>query len=458
MTRLCYPCALLLALPLFGRSQQPEANETVIKLNVQAMAAAKPALRYQLLPELREMNPGNPVQGFMKCLMEQDHLFTKEEIEKWDKLDDAPLKELPLDKLRDYGKGLAAQAHFAARLDAPDWLTLLKLKQDGIALLIPEVQKMRDVAHVLTRRLRVEIADGRLDDALHTTKTLFALARMLGEHPTLIGDLVGLYVARLTLERVEEMLAQPGSPNLFWALTDLPHPFIDLRKGYQGERVWDVSFFDKVDDKKPMSDAQLQDVEKLFRVTFRQEKVQEEPGRTGKWIAAHVKDKAYVQSARKRLIDFGRSESIVKQFPDLQVVLLDGKLRYDIARDDSMKAASLPFWQAGPLVGNVAKEKEDPFLGMVPATINVLRAQARLEQRLALLRCVEALRIYAAEHDGKLPAQLADTKLPLPVDPVTGREFQYKLDGGTAHLRGSPPPGMEKQAPYNLRYEVSIRK
>ena len=34
------------------------------------------------------------------------------------------------------------------------------------------------------------------------------------------------------------------------------------------------------------------------------------------------------------------------------------------------------------------------------------RAAARLDQRLALLRCVEALRMYAAENDGKLPAKL----------------------------------------------------
>ena len=130
------------------------------------------------------------------------------------------------------------------------------------------MQKMRDVAQVLTRRLRVEIADGRFDDALYTTKTLLALARVLGEHPTLIGDLVGFYVTRLTLERVEEMLQQPGCPNLFWALTDLPRPFIDLRKGIQGERVWDVSIFDRLDNKKPMSEAQLQEVLTPFQNLF----------------------------------------------------------------------------------------------------------------------------------------------------------------------------------------------
>jgi hypothetical protein len=68
-----------------------------------------------------------------------------------------------------------------------------------------------------------------------------------------------------------------------------------------------------------------------------------------------------------------------------------------------------------------------------------------------LLRCVEAVRIYAAEHDGKLPARLDDVRLPLPVDPATGKPFTYKLDGKTAHLHGEP-------LVVQVRYEVTIAK
>lgn len=79
-------------------------------------------------------------------------------------------------------------------------------------------------------------------------------------------------------------------------------------------------------------------------------------------------------------------------------------------------------------------------------------------QRIALLRCVEGLRLYAAGHDGRLPEKLADVPLPLPVDPVTGKPFGYQLDGVTALLRGTSPKGMEKNPAYNVRYEVTIRK
>jgi hypothetical protein len=97
-------------------------------------------------------------------------------------------------------------------------------------------------------------------------------------------------------------------------------------------------------------------------------------------------------------------------------------------------------------------EKQTPLITpLMIGHANVKRAQARLDQRIALLRCVEALRIYAAEQDGKLPAKLDDIPLPLPVDPATGKPFAYKVEGKTAHLHGEPL-GVE------VRYEVTIGK
>jgi hypothetical protein len=95
---------------------------------------------------------------------------------------------------------------------------------------------------------------------------------------------------------------------------------------------------------------------------------------------------------------------------------------------------------------------------LLPAVHKVRRREGMLDQRIALLRHVEALRLYAADHDGKLPATLDEVAVPLPVDPFTGKPFLYKLEGATAHIRGTPPPGMEKEAPFNVRYEVTIQK
>src|ERR1700679_1965427 len=80
------------------------ARETLVRLSVPPARAPKPALRYQLLPELREMNPGNPIQNYLKCFMEQHKFFfDKEAFQRREKLLAMPLKELPAQELAEYG-------------------------------------------------------------------------------------------------------------------------------------------------------------------------------------------------------------------------------------------------------------------------------------------------------------------------------------------------------------------
>src|SRR5579871_252847 len=148
--------AVFLATCLSGRSADDVGSAgVVIRLTVAPAAAPRPALRYQLLPELREMHAGNPIQGYLKCFMEQEWFFTSKEAvddrEKWNEL---PLKDLPLDRLRDYGGVALRQADYAARLDTPDWQMLYQLKKEGMYLLVPEVQRMRTLVHALKVRCR----------------------------------------------------------------------------------------------------------------------------------------------------------------------------------------------------------------------------------------------------------------------------------------------------------------
>jgi hypothetical protein len=84
--------------------------------------------------------------------------------------------------------------------------------------------------------------------------------------------------------------------------------------------------------------------------------------------------------------------------------------------------------------------------------------QGVLERRFAVLKHIEALRLYAADHQGQLPEKLIDVPVPLPVDPFTGKPFLYSLEGATAHLRGSSPRGQENNIVFNVHYEITIRK
>jgi hypothetical protein len=457
-------CAVLLALPLlFGAGAGPEPTETVVRMKVQPMAAPKPSLRYQLLPELRELNPGNPILGYLRCFMEQNgFFFNKEALAQRDQLATLPLKELPLDNLRGYGGIALRQADAAARLEMPDWQVLRKLKKEGIYLLVPDIQQLRRLAWALKVRFRIEVAGKRFLHANTTAKTMFALARHLAEHPTMIGDLVGIGTAQWALEPLEEMIEQPGCPNLFWALTDLPRPFIDLRKGVQGDRVALAALFAELDDKTPMSDARLaRVVENARQLEWVSSKKDAPKKNVRAWLDERIKDETHVRAAQKRLIESGLAADRVKRFPALQIVLLDEKRALEVLRDEVTRGITLPYWQweTDRLGGATQEENRDGlFKPYAQAVANVRKAQARLEQRFALLRCVEALRMYTADHRGRLPTKLSDIHLPLPVDPITGRAFTYHLEGTTAYLHGTPPRGMEKIAAYNVRYEITLRK
>ena len=462
MARTLPVCALLILLPCAARADDATAP-TVVHLTVTPQAAPTPALRYQLLPELREMNPGNPVQGFLTCFMEQNSFFfSKEEVENREKWLTMPLKDLPIKKLHDYGGAGLRQADFAARLDKPDWQILRKMRRDGYDTLLPDVQVMRVLARALMVRCRGAVAQRRFDDALTTAKTMLALSRHLGEHPSLIGDLAGVAVASEACGPLEEMIQQRGCPNLYWALTDLPSPFIDFRRGCQGQIVIDEAEFHLLDEKAPMSDARMQQFVDRIRRFGPSDPVRPDclaiKGDPADWVAAQARNADRLRAARKRLVEAGLAEENLKQFPAQQVILLDEKLDYEIERDKKLKTVALPYWEFEKFQAAPPTNKVEHLIPWMPAFLNVRQAGARLDQRLGLLRCVEALRMYAAENDGKLPAKLSDVKLPLPVDPITGKPFTYHLDGNTATLRGTPPAGREKDAAYNVRYEVTMVK
>ena len=269
----------------FSPAIQAAPTETVIRLNVQPMTAPKPALRYLLLPELKEMTPGNPIEGYLKCFLDQDFSAEREA----------------------FGKSALRHADRAARMDKPDWQILPKLKTDGYGLLLPDVQKLRAVANGLQERFRSEIAQGRFDEAIATAKTIFAMSRHMGAHPTLIGQLVSIAIAHLAFAPLEEMLEKPGCPNLYWALTNLPNPLVPLEWGMAGERVTVQAELRDFDDTNPMTPAQLK---KLIAHVDQLRDFEERPRKekTQAWLDARTKDPVLLAAARSRLVEYGIPE------------------------------------------------------------------------------------------------------------------------------------------------------
>jgi hypothetical protein len=348
-------------------------------------------------------------------------------------------------------------------------------------LQLAELGPLQVLGAALHVRFRGQVAGRHFDEAVRSAKTMFALARHLGEHPTEAANRAGLSIAQLALATLEEMVQQPSCPNLYWALTDLPSPLVELRRGIQGDRILVAADLRSLRDDAPMAEA---DIEKLVSrlsgmIGFAREQAGRPPRsllRTG--LKARVQDSEKVRAARRRLVEAAsgenrigtfpptkadwfvgfsdrlRAEALVEKLPPAQVILLDAKRDYELRRDEAMKLLALAPWQIDALSGSAESGNggDGLFADLLPRVAEARRAQGRLEQRIGLLRHIEALRLYAADHGGKLPEKLSDIPVPLPADPFTGRPFGYKVETATARLDGGQGRGED------VHYEVVVGK
>lgn len=461
---------LLLAAAAAAPAQAPSEGEPT-KLTLSPAAAPSPALKYVLLPELKDQTPGNAALEYYRAFSPEwwGRIRQPKTLENIDNALQTPLKDLPrkeLDWLE--SNHMLRQVDTAARREYVDWGMAERLRREGFGLLLPDIQSLRQVGTLLAVRARLEIAEGRYDKALYTLQTGMALAHHVGNGVLLIQNLVGMALAQQMLAQLEELIQQPGAPNLYWALTDLPRPFFDLRKALQGEKL---ALYVELPDLRSLENTRLtpDQQQKWLRILGGGlDALQPRPNlnTNRRLVGTFLVLRAYPE-AKKALIAEGRKPDEVEALPTLQVVLIHALHQYQRLQDDLFKWYGLPYWEALPHLEQAVKQlriprrrlEAFPFFDALPAIQKVVVAAVRPERRIAALRCVEAIRLYAAAHDGKLPETLdAINEVLIPIDRMTGKSFTYRVSGDRATLSAPPPPG-EQAAPHNtLHYELTIRR
>ena len=147
---------------------------------------------------------------------------------------------------------------------------------------------------------------------------------------------------------------------------------------------------------------------------------------------------------------------------DDQLVALYLVGRYRELDDEAFKAAYLALHDAIRYVAAVEERLKSYETGpLVPALINLRvvrtthRAMLRADRQIAVLRVIEAIRMYAASHDGRLPESPDQiTEVPVPNDPATGKPFLFSRSGDAAILHG-PEAGLRSLTP---TYRLTIRR
>ena len=292
-------------------------------------------------------------------------------------------------------------------------------------------------------------------------------ARGIGNGPFVVQNLVGTSLARRTFRELEKLIQAPAAPNLYWALTTLPHPLLDMRRSLQMEMD---AVYASLPELRRLKDEVLSDDEviqiwKKATATEVSRPSSLEAALMNTYLVAGAM-KTYPK-AKQYLLARGKTTEEVESLPKLYVVLL---YQHDQNRrrcDATLKWCDVPYWQAADKL----KESEEASRAMggdmdvitIAFSINapwirlIYLRNAFMERDLAMLRCVEAIRMYAAGHDSKLPQALGDiTEVPIPADPVYGRAFSYQVAEGKAVIESPAPPG--EAARDGLRYEIAIRQ
>ena len=149
-----------------------------------------------------------------------------------------------------------------ARYDRYDTQVYDRIKTEGINAMMPNVQLHRELMWVLQHRIRVELAENRFEDAMRSLQTGLRISKDVGESPSLIQILVGVAMQAINLKEVEEWVSRPGSPNLYWALSALPRPFLDPRPGVEGEAFFFETMFPNLKEfeKGPLSETRANEL------------------------------------------------------------------------------------------------------------------------------------------------------------------------------------------------------
>jgi hypothetical protein len=429
---------------------------------------AAAALRYRLLPPVWDLHRGNAALIYTKLAINMHGKDFDERQELFAKWLELPAAELPLEEIR---VALDSQNWFddielAAHSNQCDWQLPLG-ERPLITLLLPEVQNSRALARYLAVRARWQVAQGDLDGALRTFQDGLALGQHVATGSTLIHGLVGIAISHVMFKALHDFIEHPQSPNLYWALTALPSPLIDLRKAADVESAMLYLSYPELralhsGDHTPRDWQAIMD-----RVLADLQPLQRSSGPAlNRLVLTGLALKAYPE-AKQRLIERGRPAREVDTMPVFEVVAIDALSTYDELRDRTMCWFYFPYWQARPhldaaeqYLATTGRLRETIPLAslLMPAIRSVSLAQARADREVAVLRVIEALSMDAAAHEGRLPRQLADiTEVPLPIDPVTGKSFEYSLSAEGAVLL-SPPSEAPPESIYRLRYELRLKK
>ncbi|HZZ42914.1 MAG TPA: hypothetical protein VFE58_08240 [Tepidisphaeraceae bacterium] len=462
MKRIRTPFAALLlsTATLYAQSTQPTPADRY-SFNLSPVAPPTPALKYELLFNDADRHPGNAAGLYFDAMLtlgtDLDQKFEKAEEALIDHQD--PKTFISIMDSTPSTPELYDELDLAARCEYCDWNS--HLRERGIQAILPHLNACRMLGRAVYLRAARQGQLGHVPNALATLRLGYELANKIATEPADVSQVSGLVSVGMIVyfnDALVRLMSCPESPNLYWALCNLPPCTPSIR--LDGDRLGtSPPNFPALSNHKL---AELSADQWRATLTSLASLPYPERKSTGKTLDP-IRDASpdLVQQARD---DYARTHSLTPdQAAHIDPAILLGTFyfsQYNIIYDDFCKLRNLPLpiqrtllqTQARHIDQTIAQQPANPYLPRIPYANNSVETAARADRQLAALTTVEAIRSYAAAHAGSLPPSLADiTDTPAPANPMTGQPFDYKLDHNTATLSAADER-------YPLYYTIQIRK
>ena len=459
----------------------------VINLSVYPAPIPRPAMKYHLLPRLVDQTPGNAALLYDTIFIriaEEDGIkqgkseLIKDEkqreqasayadrISKWQ---ETPLADLPKDEVRktldDVEPWIMEYAQMASRRTRCDWELPAREIKNPMEVRLPELHRAKSLGRILALKARLSLAEGKPEEALKTLQIGLALSRQVAEGQVpLVNYLVGSAIAGMMREQLLEVPQLYDAPNLYWSLANLPHPVVDCRHVIDGEDLGFQRYFAEMAEARtgehsPERWQQMLEttIDKLRTAIAMLANKDPKTAKAEEVDVKKILEENY-PIARDYLVKLGWPVKEIRSMAPARVLLLYGAEMWSEMFDDGTKWLGITYsqWPSNlrEHYGDLMKKYEGfPLADSFNVMGKVAATQAQCERDFDCLRLIEAIRLYAYDHNGKLPEKLeAIDEVPVPPNPMTGKPFAYRLEGDTAVLLA------DGDTEKNYEYRIKLAK
>jgi hypothetical protein len=434
---------------------------------VQAIAPSLPALKYELTVEAIDRQPGDAAGLYMQAmlLLPADAGDLIEHAEDAHDAGKSLADDQAIALLFSKSKSVFDLLALASRREQCDWN--VPYREQGMRTMLPQLNHMRTLATLLRVRCDQQIDQGKIDDAVATIQMEYALGRNAAKGMPLVGGLVGIGITAVANSTVEELCTHPTAPNLYWPLRAIPQPFIDLRDVMDGERQYLIAQVPVLAKGKsghitaedwPQFVQQYQTVQAMNQPNA----TKEDAGAGAVALGLMSLPSARKFYAQTRHV----AQDEVSKIDSKQVLAIYFIEQFQIAMDEQSKILTLPTDEAIKQSNGLPDRLKELGIDsaniasiLMPATTRISRTFGRVDRQLAALMAVQAIRAYAADHHGQFPAKLEDVlETPIRVNPMTGKMFDYRVEGAAATLSDVTSPGSDLNKGFPLIYTLRIEK